>query len=89
LSLYSPGPDDAIDWQRGHYAIAARHGRIDSPARAGDAKLALRMVTEGSVLFSVTMPEGAAPDVAPQGFPHPVYRAGYAVAIPIPWRVIA
>jgi len=29
-------------------------------------------------------PRGSAPDVAPDGFPHPVYRAGCAVAIPIP-----
>jgi len=31
-------------------------------------------------------PRGAAPDVAPDGFPHPVYRVGYAVAVPVPVR---
>ena len=27
---------------------------------------------------------GAAPDVAPEGFAHPVFRAGFALAIPLP-----
>jgi len=46
----------------------------------------VRMVEEGSVLVAASAPRGAAPDVAPEGFPHPVYRAGFAVAIPIPLR---
>ena len=45
------------------------------------------MVAEGSVLVSSQAPVGSAPDVAPDGFPHPVYRAGFALAIPIPARV--
>jgi len=30
--------------------------------------------------------QGTAADVAPDGFAHPVYRAGFALAIPIPWQ---
>ena len=41
------------------------------------------MVTEGSVLFASAPPKGSAPDVAPEGCAHPVFRAGFAVAIPI------
>jgi hypothetical protein len=42
------------------------------------------MVAEGSVLVAAAEPRGMAPDVAPGGFAHPVYRAGFAVAVPIP-----
>jgi hypothetical protein len=44
------------------------------------------MVEEGSVLFSADAPSGAARDVAPEGFPHPVFRAGFALALPITVR---
>ena len=44
------------------------------------------MVAEGSVLIAGAPPAGTARDVAPEGFAHPVYRAGFAVAIPIPYR---
>jgi CRISPR type III-A-associated RAMP protein Csm4 len=86
LSMFSPAADDVVDWQRGSYALAERGGRIDSPARAGEAKKAVRMVEEGSVLFAAAPPRGAAPDVAPDGFPHPVFRCGLALAVPIPVR---
>jgi hypothetical protein len=45
------------------------------------------MIEEGSVLFSLAPPRGAARNVAPPDFPHPVFRAGFALAIPIPARV--
>ena len=51
---------------------------------SAEAKRASRMVTEGSVLVAPSAPLGAAIDVAPAGFAHPVYRAGYAVAVRIP-----
>ena len=44
------------------------------------------MIAEGSVLISGNTPRGAVRDVAPEGFPHPVFRAGFAVTVPIPWR---
>ncbi len=84
LSLFVPGSGDAIDWDRGAYSLVGRGGRVESPARSGDAKKLLNMVSEGSVLVASADPRGAATDVAPDGFPHPVYRAGSAVAIPIP-----
>jgi CRISPR type III-A-associated RAMP protein Csm4 len=85
LSLFTPGADDQIDWNSGNYALMARGGRVE---RAGDRKKDLPMVVEGSVLASVAAPRGAAPDVAPDGFAHPVYRAGFALAIPVPTQVV-
>jgi CRISPR type III-A-associated RAMP protein Csm4 len=81
LSLFTPGADDRIDWRSGNYALMTRAGRIDS---AGDRKKDLPMVVEGSVLASAAAPRGAAPDVAPDGFAHPVYHSGFALAIPVP-----
>ena len=78
--------DDAVDWKRGDYAITTRSGRVESDAGWGAAKRATRMITEGSVLVAPAEPRGSVSDVAPEGFPHPVYRAGYALAIPIPLR---
>jgi CRISPR type III-A-associated RAMP protein Csm4 len=89
LSLFHPASTDAIDWKRGNYALTTRGGRIESDARSGDAKKPTRMVTEGSVLASPGEPLGAATDVAPENFPHPVYRAGFALAIPVPMSVTA
>jgi hypothetical protein len=42
------------------------------------------MVAEGSVVYAPAGPSGSAPDVAPDGFAHPVFRAGFAVSIPLP-----
>jgi len=86
LSLYHPSPDDSVDWNRGDYAIITRSGRVESDAGWGDTKRPTRMIAEGSVVVAASEPRGAATDVAPEGFPHPVYRAGYALAIPIPLR---
>jgi len=86
LSLFSPGAADSIDWSRGSYFVTPRNGRVDSPARSGDLKKTVNMVGEGSVLLAGGPVDGAAPDVAPDGFAHPVYRAGFALAIPIPWQ---
>jgi CRISPR type III-A-associated RAMP protein Csm4 len=89
LSLFTPAPDDAIDWTRGNYGVVPRLGRIDSPARQGDLKKQINMVTEGSVLVAPQSPQGSSADVAPEGFPHPVYRAGFALSIPLPRQVSA
>ncbi len=87
LSMYSPAREDTVDWRRGAYTYAARGGRVESPAGHGALKRGLRMVTEGSVIFAGAVPCGAAPDVAPEGFPHPVYRYGRPVAVPIPVKL--
>jgi CRISPR type III-A-associated RAMP protein Csm4 len=84
LSLFAPAPADTVDWARGNYVVMARGGRIESPAASGDLKKQVRMVAEGSVLYAGAAPSGAAPDVAPDGFAHPVFRAGFALAIPLP-----
>lgn len=86
LSLFHPAANDAIDWQRGNYAVTTRGGRVESDAGWGEAKRATRMIVEGSVLVAPSEPRGSVTDVAPEGFPHPVYRSGYAMAIPIPLR---
>ena len=73
LSLYSPAESDPIDWSRGNYATVERGGWVES---SGTPKKRVRMVEEGSVLAASASPAGRAPDVAPDGFEHPVFRAG-------------
>ena len=84
LSLFAPAAGEVIDWNRGNYCVLTRSGRVDSPVRSGDLKKSLNMIAEGSVLLAESTVRGAAPDVAPEGFAHPVYRSGFALAIPIP-----
>jgi len=86
LSLFHPGESEAVDWTRGQYSLTTRGGRVESGAGWGRAKKPTRMVAEGSVLVASSEPRGAAPDVAPDEFPHPVYRSGFALCLPIPWR---
>jgi CRISPR type III-A-associated RAMP protein Csm4 len=81
LSIFHPAEGDAIDWQQGNYALTTRGGRVE---HSGDEKNPTRMLTEGSVIVSASAPIGAASDVAPANFAHPVYRSGFALAIPIP-----
>jgi CRISPR type III-A-associated RAMP protein Csm4 len=90
LSLYLPSSDDLVDWKRGSYSTLTRRGRIESRARWGEIKAPTLMVAEGSVLLAAASHlRGEARDTAPAGFPHPVYRAGFAVTVPIPWRATA
>jgi CRISPR type III-A-associated RAMP protein Csm4 len=84
LSLFHPASDDVIDWERGDYSLTTRGGRIESPSAWGGAKKLTRMIAEGSVIVAAAEPRGSATNVAPEDFPHPVYRAGYALAIAIP-----
>jgi len=88
LSLFNPAGLDAVDWSRGNYYVLARSGRVESPVRSGDLKKSLNMVGEGSVLVAEQPVRGAAADVAPDGFAHPVYRAGFALAIPVPGQAV-
>ncbi len=83
LSLFAR-PDDAVDWKRGNYTVLARGGRVESQAGFGKRKKQLQMVAEGSVLVAGETILGMAPDVAPDGFAHPVFRAGFALSIPLP-----
>lgn len=84
LSLYSPAESDSIDWSKGNYSTVERGGWVDSPVQSGAQKKRVRMIEEGSVLTAPEPPAGRAPDVAPDGFPHPVFRAGFALSIPLP-----
>ena len=88
LSLFSPAATDTVDWDCGNYSLLTRAGRVESPSAHGTLKKLSRMVAEGSVIFSGTPPAGEALDVAPDGVSHPVYRAGFALAVPIPLREV-
>jgi CRISPR/Cas system CSM-associated protein Csm4 (group 5 of RAMP superfamily) len=85
LSLYSPHQDDAVDWSRGDYVSATRAGWTDSAAGSVKKKH-VRMIEEGSVLMAPAL-RGRAVDVAPDGFPHPAWRSGFALAVPVPLEV--
>lgn len=87
LSLYTPHDDDAIDWSRGDYRTTTRAGWTDSTA-GSVRKKHVRMIEEGSVLMAPVL-RGRAVDVAPEGFPHPAWRAGFALAVPVPIEVEA
>ena len=84
LSLYSPAAADKVDWSGGDYSLASRGGRVYSPAGQGALKKTARMVSEGCVLVAHDEPVGTAVDVAPEGFAHPVYRSGLALALKLP-----
>jgi CRISPR type III-A-associated RAMP protein Csm4 len=89
LSLFHPAEGEAVDWQHGQYSLTTRGGRVESSAGWGQPKKLTRMVAEGSVLVAASEPRGAAPNVAPEQFAHPVYRAGFALCVPIPWMPAA
>lgn len=84
LSLFVPAEADAVDWTRGSYTVMARGGRVESPSGSGGLKKQIQMIAEGSVVVAGNSLRGAAPDVAPDGFAHPVFRAGFALSIPLP-----
>ena len=89
LSLYHPSDGDVVDWADGRYEVTIRSGRVESNAGWGATKKSTRMVSEGSVLISDFPPRGSTPDVAPDGFAHPVFRSGLAFSLPIAWKVVA
>ncbi len=84
LSLYSPAAVDKVDWTGGNYSLTLRGGRVDSNSGQGATKKNVRMVSEGCVLAAGDEPVGVAVDVAPDGFAHPVYRSGLALALRLP-----
>ncbi len=82
LSLYSPHESDGVDWSRGNYSAVTRAGWTASTAGSVKKKH-VRMIGEGSVLIAPSL-RGRAVDVAPEGFPHPAWRSGFALAVPAP-----
>lgn len=87
LSLYSPHEEDGVDWSKGEYSAVVRGGWTDSPAGGGQKK-SVRMVEEGSVVAAERV-WGRAVDVAPDGFPHAVYRSGFGLAVPVVGQAVA
>jgi len=85
LSLMIPSGTDAVRWEEGHYELVKRSGRIGSQEGGGLLKRTSRALAEGSVVVCPQPPRGTVHNVAPEGCPHPVWRVGHAVAIPIPW----
>lgn len=88
LSTYIPAERDSVDWAKGRYHVLERAGRVQEMA-GGSLKRLSRMIGEGSVLVAPQAPRGEAVDLAPEGVPHPVYRAGFALAVQIPVREAA
>jgi CRISPR type III-A-associated RAMP protein Csm4 len=86
LSLYSPDVSDAVDWAAGDYVTLTRRGWT-AGAGGVELKKQVRMVAEGSVLLAPKL-RGRSVDVAPEGYPHPVYRFGFAFAVPVPAEVV-
>jgi CRISPR type III-A-associated RAMP protein Csm4 len=84
LSLFSPASNDAVEWDSGDYRLIRRRGRVESAAAWGAQKKAVQMIVEGSVLVTRDEPIGTAVDVSADGFAHPVYRSGFAIAVPLP-----
>jgi CRISPR type III-A-associated RAMP protein Csm4 len=81
LSPYSPAAADEVAWDRGNYTVLTRGGWISN---SSEPKKYVKLIAEGSVLSSAKALQGAAPNVAPEGFAHPVYRAGFAYSIALP-----
>lgn len=84
LSLYSPASADVVDWTAGDYRFVMRGGHVENASPSRALKKSARMISEGSVLSSDAEPVGTAVNVAPDGFAHPVYRSGFAVALKLP-----
>lgn len=83
LSVFSPGNADNVQWDAGRYSVVTRGGRD----AGGRPKLNSRVVKEGSVLVAPRPPLGCIQDVSTGKAGHPVFRAAFAVALPIHWRV--
>lgn len=86
LSNYIPAAGDEIRLDTGFYELRTRRGRVESQVQWGAEKKAVRMIAEGGVVVGGSAPVGRAVDVAPEGFAHPVWRAGFAVSCPVPWK---
>ena len=83
LSLFAPAPPDAVDWSRGNYTLVARarpHGR-----GSGELK---KTCPNGRGRLGALRLGGAARRRAGCGArtasAHPVFRAGFAVSVPLP-----
>ena len=93
LSLYRPAKAEVAKGllSTGQYGLIDRRGWIDSPDGRYLRHRTLRMISEGGVFPRETELAGTMPDVRPQmdpvtAIPHPVWRYGYALALPLRLR---
>lgn len=86
LSLFTPATGERVDWASGNYTLVVRGGRVEAAGAHGALKRPARLVAEGSVLVSGGPLAGCARNAAPEGAPHAAYRAGFALALPVPYR---
>jgi CRISPR type III-A-associated RAMP protein Csm4 len=84
LSLFAPARNDKVDWSGGDYRAVVRGGYVEGAPGGNGHKKQVRMIAEGSVLAAPEEIVGAAIDVAPEGYAHPVYRSGIAVSLRLP-----
>ncbi len=75
LSMFSPGPEEPVDWTAGNY---------EAGTRSAVETLAVRMVEEGSVIRCAAAPVGRALNTASPQQKNPRWRSGIAVAVPLP-----
>lgn len=75
LSVFNPASSDSVDWSAGRWAVDNR-SRADSQT--------VKMVKEGSVLSAPAPLTGRAVDLARPDRGRPLWRSGFAVAIPLP-----
>lgn len=79
LSLYHPTKEEVCSKKvlvGGCYDIIERRGWVDSPDGRGFRHKGIRMFLEGSIFKRPVL--GDISEVQPDGFPHPVYRYGFA-----------
>jgi CRISPR-associated protein Csm4 len=90
LSRYLPRADEvsALDHKDSAYGLKQVGGWLDSPARPGQRRRTVNLITEGSVFGHLLRPyPGQVVDVRPMykddvdPLKHPVYRSGLALAV--------
>jgi CRISPR-associated protein Csm4 len=83
MSLYHPARDEVGGGilKGARYELIVRRGWIFSPDDASQRRRSVRMLAEGALL--PWAPTGDMLNAAPLGFPHPVYRSGIALTLPV------
>ena len=71
--MFAPANSDRVDRSRGSYSLLRRSGRTEG---RGDVKVESAMFRRRLGSNAEEIPSGLARDIAPEGYAHPVYRAG-------------
>lgn len=85
LSLYTPTREEVeagVLRAPAAYNGTVRGGWIHGAGGTAQRKRSVRMCVEGSVFPAVAHAHGGVADLAPEGYPHPVWRSGLAFAWP-------